>query len=180
MRSAASRISQTAHRMGELLHALFDFAGLELGGGLQLEPRQVDLGELTQAVVDELQVTTRQPIALSISGDCLGVWDGARLTQAVSNLVGNALKHGDPERPVKVSVEATAERVVLAVQNEGAEIPSEQRKNLFLPFHRGSHRGEGLGLGLYIARQVVQAHRGELAVESTAEGRTTFTLSLPR
>jgi sigma-B regulation protein RsbU (phosphoserine phosphatase) len=105
------------------------------------------------------------------------------MEQVVSNLVSNALKHGDPGRPVDVKVHAEGSDIVLAVTNDGAPIPTDILGKLFEPFRRGSTpepRGRrGLGLGLYIVRQIALAHGGSVAVESTVDTGTVFTVRLP-
>jgi signal transduction histidine kinase len=100
-----------------------------------------------------------------------------------SNLVGNALSYGDPRWPVHILVLGTGEDVVLAVRNEGPPIAAELIPVLFEPFRRGvseDHSPRGLGLGLYIAKQIALAHGGAIGVESTAQAGTTFTVRVPR
>jgi len=111
-----------------------------------------------------------------------GNWDPERLAQAIGNLVGNALQHGDPDRPVTVRVGAREGRAELSVHNHGPPIPSEVLPGLFEPFQRGLRPGAldgSIGLGLYIVRQVALGHGGEVKVRSMAEEGTTFILELP-
>ncbi|WP_255415237.1 HAMP domain-containing sensor histidine kinase [Vitiosangium sp. GDMCC 1.1324] len=111
-----------------------------------------------------------------------GIWDSERLAQVVSNLVGNALEHGDHKGSVYVRCVAEPERQVLEITNPGSPIPSHQLATLFDPFRQRkgrSGRGSGLGLGLFIVRELVEAHGGHVAVRSTEEG-TTFSVYLPR
>jgi signal transduction histidine kinase len=105
------------------------------------------------------------------------------MAQMTSNLVDNALRHGDPRAPVRVSSLGEGAVVSVKVRNEGAPIPAALIPTLFDPFHRGPSTDRprhGLGLGLYIVQQLAQAHHGTVSVESSAEGGTTFTVSLPR
>ena len=100
-----------------------------------------------------------------------------------SNLIGNALAHGDPDRPVTVTAGAEPLRVWVDVHNEGPPIPQELQAALFNPFRKGerSSRGpEGLGLGLYISHEVIQRHGGQIEIRSTAADGTTFRVVLPR
>ena len=113
-----------------------------------------------------------------------GIWDPERLAQVVSNLVGNALEHGEREGPVIVHCWDEAERQVLEISNTGEPIPSHQLATLFDPFRQvgaaRSGRGSGLGLGLFIVRELVEAHGGQVTVRSTENEGTTFTVLLPR
>jgi signal transduction histidine kinase len=116
-----------------------------------------------------------------VDGDPTGEWDADRLQQIASNLVGNAIQHGDVAEPIIVRVDGSAaEQVVLSVGNSGV-IPEELLPSLFDPFHAGRHRrSEGLGLGLYIAQQIAEAHHGTIRVESAAPEGTVFTVCMPR
>jgi signal transduction histidine kinase len=120
----------------------------------------------------------RSEIDLSVPVNC----DGPRLAQMFSNLLANALTHGDPSGPVRVSARSDIEVFELSVSNHGEPIPPETIQRLFQPYKRGSDRPgrQGLGLGLYIASQIAQAHGGRIEVDSTpAETRFTFRLPAP-
>jgi hypothetical protein len=107
--------------------------------------------------------------------------DLGRVQQVASNLIGNALKHGAPQSPVRVSARAENSDFVLDVWNAGEPIPAENLDKICEPFWRPSTSGhrEGLGLGLYICSQIVRAHGGSLSVTSTPESGTNFTARLP-
>src|SRR5690606_34629890 len=105
--------------------------------------------------------------------------DPDRLAQMAANLVGNALRHGDPTAPVRVRARADDAIVRISVHNEGAPIPPEACRTLFQPFQRHASRG-GLGLGLYISRNIVRRHGGTIEVDSREGHGTTFTVTLPR
>jgi signal transduction histidine kinase len=104
--------------------------------------------------------------------------------QVISNLVGNALVHGAPDEPVTVSIDVGGEELWLRVHNAGPQIAPELIPALFEPFRRGAERDAtrsgGLGLGLFIVRQIVLAHGGDVSVDSTATAGTTFIARLPR
>jgi signal transduction histidine kinase len=122
-------------------------------------------------------------IELEVLGDAHGTWDPGRMAQVISNLVSNAVAHGAPYAPVTVQIDATGDdHVDLSVHNEGPPIPPELLPVLFEPFRRGTgdKSPRGLGLGLYIVRQLVEAHGGTVDVRSTAPEGTTFTIELQR
>ena len=115
-------------------------------------------------------------IGLSLAGDLQGEWDPARMYQVLSNLIGNATRFGDGK--AEVSADGRSETVEIAVHNDGPPIPAEVLPLIFEPFNRGPDKGAGLGLGLYIAREIVRSHDGEIAARSSIEGGTTFTIRL--
>jgi signal transduction histidine kinase len=178
------RILSSSRRMSNMIAQLLDLTRSRIGGGIPLDRRDTDLGVIVGEVVDELrhtyparEVTWSRPPA---------VWapvDRDRLAQVVSNLVGNALEHGDPTKPVSVRLGAEGTAIELLVHNVGAPIPPALLPTLFEPFRltlaRGA-RSKGLGLGLFITQQIVVAHGGEVEVDSTPERGTTFRVVLPR
>jgi signal transduction histidine kinase len=178
------RIRSSGKRMASMIDDLSDLARARLGNGLAVQREPADFAAMAKKVVQEHRgASPDRVIELELQGDLLGEWDGVRIEQALSNLIGNALRHGDKSRPVEVSLRGFAEdRVLAEVHNQGAIAP-EAMPHLFDPFRRGKDirgRSEGLGLGLYIVRQVVLAHGGEVEVESDTESGTTFRLILPR
>jgi two-component system, sensor histidine kinase and response regulator len=115
--------------------------------------------------------------------DLNGVWDRGRMAQVVSNLIGNALSHGEATEAVRVRLDGTeSDRVCLKVSNAGS-MPPSVRSRIFDPFSRSPERrssDNGLGLGLYIVEQIVNAHGGRVWIEDDVEAQTTFALELPR
>jgi signal transduction histidine kinase len=176
-------IKRATDRMSEMISTLLDFTRLRSHGEMAISPVWTDLGALAGEVVDESRAAEPdRTIGLDLRGDLRGQWDPGRLKQVVSNLVTNALHHGDPREPVHISVERLGTEVSLKVKNEGPPIPVELRPVLFEAFTRGpsDNRTRGLGLGLYIVEQIAVAHGGTIDVESSAEAGTTFTVVLPR
>jgi signal transduction histidine kinase len=175
-RKTATRILRASDRMGNMIRDVLDFTRGHLGGGIPVEPTTGDLADICHRVVDETKaVHPEREIVFAARGDLHGTWDRARLEQVVSNLVGNAVRHGEG----RIVVEAVGEEseIVLRVQNGGPPIPAAQLPTIFEPFKRGPEtmRGsEGLGLGLYIVREIVRAHGGTVQVRSSAHEGTTF------
>ncbi len=181
-RKGIMEIRNAARRMVEMIESLLDFSESRFRGALAISPILTDLHEVTRAVVQEvLAANPGRRIELTMSGDGRGRWDPARMAQVVSNLVGNAITHGAPGEPVRISVDGDADELRLSVWNAGAPIERELFPALFEPFRRGAlSRTRGLGLGLYIVKQIVTAHGGDIDVYSTAENGTTFALRVPR
>lgn len=177
------RISKAAQRMARMIRDLLDFTRGRLGGGLPIEYQQADLRELCRSVVDELEVNhPSRHIELRTAGDLRGRFDPDRLTQLMGNLGKNAIDYSPEGTLVRIEATDDGERLLLCVHNEGSAIPPERLPRLFDAFS-ASDRGResaGLGLGLYIARQIVEAHCGTIEVISTAEEGTTFIVHLPR
>jgi signal transduction histidine kinase len=182
---SAARILDSAERMNRMIGYLLDLIQVRLGTGLPLTRAPVDLGQVCRQVIEELEALyPDRALALELSGELRGEWDGDRLAQVVSNLAGNALQHGRQDTPVRVTARGEGDHVELRIQNEGNTIPAEVLPRLFEPMFKGGTEGPGprgsLGLGLYIAREIVAAHGGAIAVTSAAETGTTFTVRLPR
>jgi PAS domain S-box-containing protein len=186
VRENLAEIGRAGQRMLEMIETLLDFTRDRFEGSLPIAPVPTDLHEVCRAVVDELRAAEPgRTIELTSDGDGRGTWDPARIAQVVSNLVGNALRHGAQDGTVRVWVGGDADEAVLAVENQGPAIPPELMAVMFEPFSRGSalrnaSHAPGLGLGLYIVSQIVSAHGGTIAVHSSEERGTRFTLRLPR
>jgi len=181
-RRTLGRIERSTRRMQGIITGLLDVTRVRSGRGLALERRHVDLGRVTESVVEELTTTHPGRIELRTAGDLGGEWDPERLEQLLSNLVLNALQHGEAHGPVLVEVGETGDGVLLAVHNGGASIAPEQLASIFEAFQRGTNAGRvdgSVGLGLFIAEEIARAHGGRLEASSAA-GRTTFRTFLPR
>ncbi len=175
-------LQASSRRMSRMIEQILDFTRSRLGGGLELVFAPMDLREALVPIVDELRMA--RPAA-TIQLQCpklRGAWDRDRLEQVFSNLIGNALAHGDPDKPVTVTAGAEDFRVWVQVHNEGPPIPQELQSALFNPFRMGersSRSPAGLGLGLYISNEVIRRHGGQIEVRSTAVEGTTFRVVLP-
>lgn len=178
---AAQRIERSARRMERIIYDLLDLSRTRLGGGMAVDPVPCNLGDIARAAADEMTSATAR-VSVESAGDLDGTWDSARLAQAVSNLLGNALEHGEKDQPISIRIDGLEPAMVqLGVHNHGA-IPAEHRAHLFQPFvsHGKDAARKGLGLGLYIVSQIAQAHRGEVRVSTGTNSGTTFTIRLPR
>jgi signal transduction histidine kinase len=182
-RMIASRIKTHARRMSSLIDDVLDFARGRLGGGIGLELAEFDnITEGLMSVIEELQVAQPDCMILSDIDVSRSVpCDLGRLQQVASNLLGNALTHGEPGSPVSITARTDEHDLVLEVWNAGAPIPPESMGKIFEPFWRNSvsPSRNGLGLGLHICSQIVHAHQGRISVTSTAEFGTQFTVRLP-
>lgn len=180
----AARILSSGKRMSRMIEDMLDMARARLAGGIPIKREAADLGALVDRVVGEVHAAwPERRIDVYESGDLNGNWDGERLAQVTSNLLSNALQHGDESESVHVKVDGgKADVVVISVENSGT-IPADLLPQLFDPFRGGQRqtgRAEGLGLGLYIVQQIVLAHGGSVDVQSGENNRTTFTVSIPR
>jgi len=180
-----TKLARSAHRMAALIHDVLDFAHGRLGGGIPVAPTPCDLREVCNDIVEEMrQAYPARVISFEAVGDLRGEWDPDRVEQVLSNLLGNAITHG--AGPIHVTIRDQGDEVVTTVHNDGPPIPDALIPTLFEPFTStaqdsstpGGH--EGLGLGLYIASEIVHAHGGTIAVSSTQGEGTTFTVNLPR
>jgi signal transduction histidine kinase len=178
----ANAIGRGGDRMSRMIADLGDFALGQLGGGIPAVPQTCDMGEICREAVSELRAAhAGRQIDLETRGDLAGSWDRDRCLQVMSNLVANAIVHG--EDPIRVLAYETEdhEHVITEVHNSGRPIPPDAIGHVFDPFKRGARakRG-GLGLGLYIVRQIALSHGGDCTVESTPEAGTTFRIKWPR
>ena len=189
-RKSATRTLESAKRMSRMIADMLDLARTRLGSGMPVQREPIDLAALIERTLDGFRVTAPdRRIEWSHRGDPNGDWDGDRLAQLASNLIGNAIQHGDAQHSVRCALDASdADELVFTVANAGF-IPAEQLPGLFDPFRdrdRDAHRSrsDGLGLGLYIVEQIARGHGGRVEVRSSdageAEARTTFTVVLPR
>jgi signal transduction histidine kinase len=181
---ATLRIINSAGRMERMVNDLLDLTRTRLGAGIPITRAAMDLAPLLKEVVAEFSGS--QPgreLRMEVLGELQGTWDRDRIAQVVSNLIGNALQHGESKTPIHVLAAGRDDRVLLEVKNGGAPIPAAAIAAIFEPMVMGAgaeNNSTHLGLGLYIAREIVTAHGGTVAVTSSKEGGTTFTVMLPR
>ena len=180
----AARMLSSANRMSRMIGDLLDLTRTRLGDQIPVVRAPLDLVPLCQQVVSELEgLRPNGGLRFTPTGDLRGEWDGDRISQVLSNLLRNAIQHGGPDDPISLVAEGRGDEVLLTVHNGGPPIPPEALTSIFEPMVRhvrGDPTNAGLGLGLYIASQVVLAHGGTLDVTSTEAEGTRFTVRLPR
>jgi signal transduction histidine kinase len=182
-----TRIVSATTRMNLMVGALLDFTRSRLGGGIPIVPAGMNMGKLVHDVVTEvLAAHPERRIQVNARGALKGEWDCERMTQVLTNLVGNAIEHGSQGTAVAVEVLGSDDEVTITVHNRGVAISEDQLDGIFSAMKRrpANSRSTGssanLGLGLYIADQIVRAHKGRIQVDSSEEKGTTFTVHLPR
>lgn len=184
VKQSAARILSSAQRMTRMIEDLLDVTRARVAGGIPIRPEPMDLRPVLERVANEIRtIYPSRRIDVATQGDLHGTWDGDRLAQVISNLVTNALQHGAQDVPVSVEIDGSdASEVNMRVRN-GGSIPEHRRAALFDPFHDISRMAEsrkGLGLGLYIVREIVLAHGGSADVLANGSNETAFHVSLPR
>ena len=170
-------------RLSELVERLLDVSRIA-AGQLELHPGRFDLHRLVEEAADDLRdqaTATETQLCVSAHGDCSGTWDRRRMKQVVANLLGNAVKYG-AGRPVHAAIEDFGREVRLLVVDRGIGIAAADHHRIFDPFERAApvEHFPGLGLGLYVARRIVEAHGGAIRVSSTLGRGSTFIVSLPK
>jgi signal transduction histidine kinase len=179
-----SRIAHCAERMRRMISDLLDFTRTRFGNRIPIQRRDADLAQICRDAVGELAIAhVGRSVEVATDGDLRGSWDPDRLAEVVQNLVGNALEHSEESSAVTVRVSGDGELVRLEVHNSGEPIATDLLPEIFEPFRQGAvanPAGDNLGLGLYIAREIVCGHGGSVAVRSNPEEGTRFTVELPR
>jgi hypothetical protein len=181
--SLASRITTNAKRMSLLIDDILDFARGHLGGDIEMGFEEADdLAEAFAAVVAEMaDAHPQRPVDSRIEIDRKVFCDRGRLQQLASNLLANAIGHGDPHGRIEFTARIDGDSLLVEVWNDGEPIPEANVGDVFRPFWRRStsSRRQGLGLGLHICDRIVEAHHGRIAVISTRAAGTRFTVRLP-
>lgn len=184
---AVSAAKRGVSAMEAMIRDLIDYTRARLGKGMPIVPRIANMGDVCRIAVGE--VSHGSPgidVQFDEEGDLDGVFDAERMRQVISNLLNNAVQHGKRGAPVRLVAEGTGTVLRVELRNQGLAIAEDKLARLFEPLVQGESAdpalkpGTNLGLGLYIARQILGAHGGRIDVTSTLEGVTTFTLELPR
>jgi signal transduction histidine kinase len=190
VRERLVQVDRAAQRSLSMIDSLLDFSESRWRGALPVRRVPAEPAVIAESVVEEIRAANPgRVIALDVRSRFPFTLDPLRMGQVLSNLVSNALVHGFPHTPVRITVDVLDGEAMIAVENQGPIIPPERVASLFEPFvqgsgaevtGRGTERARGLGLGLYIVHVIVAAHGGTIAVESSADAGTTFLVRLPQ
>jgi signal transduction histidine kinase len=181
----ARKITGSASLAVRLIEQLLDFTRSRLGGGIPIGPTPFDMNDVVRQVIGGTELMhPDRPLRVDVKGDLTGVWDRDRIYQVLANLLGNAVHHGEARSPIDLRMDGRETEVVIEVTNRGNAIPPAMLPLIFDPFRHGraehASQTRGLGLGLFIVRQIVRSHGGSIAVTSSEHEGTTFCVRLPR
>jgi PAS domain S-box-containing protein len=182
---AVSRIVSSSDRARRMLRDFLDFTEARTLGRIPVAPGPANIGQIARQVFDELRVLYPDRAAtIEHEGDAQGTWDADRIAQVIGNLLSNAYQHSRPSAAIQLRTRGTPGDVTIEVQNEGGEIPPGEIARFFQPFERGGDATpsaeRSVGLGLFISKQIVEAHHGTISVQSSASEGTVFRVCLPR
>ncbi|VVO57832.1 sensor histidine kinase [Pseudomonas fluorescens] len=184
----STQIYTSVKRASQIVGDLLDLTRCQMGPGIPVKRERLDLLPVCERIVDETRAFHPDAdILLQTKTSCVGDFDGARMEQVLSNLIGNAVQHGDNQQPVTVTLVAAEENVIFTVHNSGEHIPDDVIPFIFNPMGRFSQHSiidhgptEGLGLGLFIASEIVTSHCGVIEVISNPQSGTTFVVTVPK
>jgi signal transduction histidine kinase len=186
---AAARIKRASRGMSRLITDLLEYTRTRLGAGIPVDRSDCDLGPVCEAALEDIRAgNPQQQFVQRMSGDLNLQADAARMQQVLSNLLSNAVQHGSRQSPVTLTAEGEADAIVLKVGNAGDPIPPDALQAIFEPLIQAPNASSdmhersktSLGLGLFIVREIVLSHAGSIAVESSMDAGTVFTIRLPR
>jgi len=183
----ANQIYTSVRRASQIVGDLLDLTRCQMGPGIPVKMEDIDLSPLCERVVEEIRAFHPEATVLfEARTPVQGQFDGARMEQVFSNIISNAVQHGDNQFPIKVELENTDDSAIFTVHNVGEPIPEDVLPFIFNPMGRFSQRSvidhgptEGLGLGLFIASAIVASHAGSIDIVSDSSTGTTFLVKLP-
>jgi signal transduction histidine kinase len=183
----AAGIYTSVRRAEKIVANLLDFARSRVGSGIPLDRAEADLTAVCENIMQEVRLLhPERTVVFQPSGRIVGKFDASRMGQVFSNLIENAVKYGSDATPVVVSQENNGGHATFEIHNQGEPIPPEETRRIFDPMTRHSPRAinergsyAGLGLGLFISREIVTAHGGKIWVECSPASGTTFHVALP-
>ena len=177
----ALRILNSCQNLDRMVRDILDFTRGRFGEPMHVNRSPADLAVILRDIVDELHCANPNVVIdLAASGDLRGEWDRERLSQVISNLVTNAIQHGNAQR-VSVTAGNENNQVLIEVHNQGGVIPQDRLATIFNPLGQERHSNQGragLGLGLFICKEIVKAHRGTISATSSQDAGTIFAMRL--
>ena len=183
-RTLVAGMASSARRMNQMVDDLLDFTRTRFGDSIPIVRADADLRKIIHGVVSEVGASyPKSTFQIETTGDLHGCWDESRLSQALTNLLANAVQHGDHKSPIRVIAKSTDEEVTISIQSHGPVIPRRDLSRIFeaMTGVSGQPRDRRhLGLGLYIVEKIVTAHGGSTTVQSSRDRGTIFTVKLPR
>jgi signal transduction histidine kinase len=183
----AAHIKRSVSTMNRMIKDLLEYAGGQIGKKIPVKPEAANMGNICRTAIDEVQLA--YPNALfnfEEAGNLEGAFDPTRFQQVLSNLLINAAKYSEPGKQITLSAHRNPETITVEVKNLGRPIPPESLQVIFNPLVQLSVRGThsqastSLGLGLFIAREIVEGHNGTIEVSSSETDGTIFTVRLPQ
>ena len=186
---AVRLINRGAMRMGAMIRDLLEYTRTRLGRAIPISPKAISMEKICHVAFDEIRAAhPEREFRFEASGNLEGLFDGERLEQVLSNLLNNAVQYGARSEPIVLSAHGEADRITVQVKNYGRPIPPDQLQVIFNPLvqipsataDQESALSSSLGLGLYIAHEIVAMHGGTVVAESSVEDGTVFSASLPR
>jgi signal transduction histidine kinase len=184
----ATQIYTSVRRASQIVGDLLDLTRCQMGPGIPVKKAVIDLAPLCERIVEEIRAFhPNAKVLFEAKSPAIGEFDGSRMEQVFSNLISNAVQHGDLQFPIKVELVVSEDGVVFTVHNDGEPIPDDVLPFIFNPMGRFSQRSvidhgptEGLGLGLFIASEIVASHAGSIDVISDSGRGTVFLVKLPK
>ncbi|MGZ9713088.1 ATP-binding protein [Glaciimonas sp. GNP009] len=188
VRLIGARVVRSAATMNAMVNDLLEYARTQLGGKMPMVREEVNVKEICQAALEDASAAHPDcKFTLDTAGDLIDCFDSDRLQQVFSNLLNNAAQYRTAEQPVTICATGEREAIIVTVKNLGPVIPTESLVAIFTPLVQLNVDGQGhsrpstsLGLGLFIARQITEAHGGTITVESNESAGTVFMVKLPR
>ena len=187
--NAARTVNRSAARMSGMIKDLLEYTRARLGRAIPISPEPASMEEICRIAFHEIRaVHPERGFKLETSGDLTGRFDAERFQQVLLNLLENAVRHGDRTQPITLTAHGDPLQVTVRVQNHGQPIPEDQLQVIFNPLvqipsplvDEASEPSTSLGLGLYIAKEIVTMHGGTLQAESSSSNGTIFSARLPR
>lgn len=187
---ASARVARAIKDMTGLIEDLLDYTRSRLGAGIPISQATCDMGQICREAIDLIEGShPDRQFVLTLAGDLSAYADACKISQALGNLLNNAVQHGDRQSPISLSAKGEPDAIVLQVVNQGELIPPTAFRAIFEPLAQlrtgdaeetDERSSTSMGLGLFIVREIVNGHFGAIDIESTVAWGTVFTVRLPR